>query len=149
MTGRTADGHRSGLPFDSTHRYDDIIGLPHHRSSRHVPMPQGKRAAQFMPFAALAGYDAIIAEAARETQTRIAPGPDERERINAVLRELLHGRRTVSVTYFRGDPVKSGGRYVTVQGTAHYDVADRRLAVDGESSVPVDDIVAMDIVSDD
>lgn len=43
-----------------THRYDDIIGLPHHRSQTHAHMSMHNRAAQFMPFAALTGYDDII-----------------------------------------------------------------------------------------
>ena len=41
-------------------RYDDIIGLPHHVSSRHPHMAMKERAAQFSPFAALTGYgDAV------------------------------------------------------------------------------------------
>lgn len=34
-------------------RYDDIINLPHHVSTRYKPMPLESRAAQFAPFAAL------------------------------------------------------------------------------------------------
>lgn len=48
------------MSLTQTHRYDDIIGLPHHQSRRHARMPQSGRAAQFMPFAALTGYDDII-----------------------------------------------------------------------------------------
>ena len=47
-----------------THRYDDIIGLPHHQSRFHSRMSQSGRAAQFMPFAALTGYEAVIEHAA-------------------------------------------------------------------------------------
>ena len=49
-----------------THRYDDIINLPHPISRIHQPMPIEARAAQFMPFAALTGH----AEAIRETAKR-------------------------------------------------------------------------------
>lgn len=49
-----------------THRYDDIINLPHPISRIHPPMPIEARAAQFMPFAALTGH----AEAIRETARR-------------------------------------------------------------------------------
>ena len=38
-----------------THRYDDIINLPHHVSQKHAPMARADRAAQFSPFAALTG----------------------------------------------------------------------------------------------
>lgn len=49
-----------------THRYDDIINLPHPISRTHPPMSMEARAAQFMPFAALTGH----AEAIRETAKR-------------------------------------------------------------------------------
>lgn len=39
-----------------THRYDDIINLPHHVSQKHAPMARADRAAQFSPFAALTGW---------------------------------------------------------------------------------------------
>ena len=48
-------------------KYDDIIHLPHHVSSRRASMPLIDRGAQFSPFAALTGYDAVIRETARLT----------------------------------------------------------------------------------
>ena len=53
------------MTLEQSHRYDDIIDLPHHRSTRHPPMSMHNRAAQFMPFAALTGYEEVIAETAR------------------------------------------------------------------------------------
>ena len=44
--------------------YDDIINLPHHVSERHPQMSMMNRAAQFAPFAALTGHDAVIHDAA-------------------------------------------------------------------------------------
>ena len=46
--------------------YDDILHLPHHRSEKHPPMSMRDRAAQFSSFAALTGYEAVVAETARE-----------------------------------------------------------------------------------
>ncbi len=43
--------------------YADMLDMPHPVSQRHIPMPREKRAAQFGAFAALSGYDEIIAEA--------------------------------------------------------------------------------------
>lgn len=40
--------------------YRDIIHLPHHVSKRHHPMPAMNRAAQFAPFAALAGFEKAL-----------------------------------------------------------------------------------------
>ena len=39
--------------------YNDIIHLPHPEPKNHPRMPMEARAAQFAPFAALTGYDAV------------------------------------------------------------------------------------------
>ena len=46
--------------------YSDIIDLPHHDSEKHPRMSRESRAAQFMPFAALTGYEETIAQTAEE-----------------------------------------------------------------------------------
>ena len=51
----------------SKEKYDDIIDMPHHVSSRHAHMSILARAAQFAPFAALTGFDDEIDEAAKES----------------------------------------------------------------------------------
>ncbi len=48
------------MSLQRTNRYDDIINLPHHQSKTHAHMSVRNRAAQFMPFAALTGYDDVI-----------------------------------------------------------------------------------------
>lgn len=50
---------------DESHKYDDIIELPHHQSSVRAHMPLADRAAQFAPFAALNGYGEAIRKAER------------------------------------------------------------------------------------
>ena len=54
-------------------KYDDIIDLPHPEPQTHPRMPMRDRAAQFAPFAALTGYDAVIRETGRLTDARIEP----------------------------------------------------------------------------
>lgn len=46
-------------------KYDDIIDIPRWNPKSHPRMSADKRAAQFAPFAALTGYDAMISETAR------------------------------------------------------------------------------------
>ena len=46
--------------LENTHRYDDIIDLPHPVSKKHPQMPSEDRAAQFSPFAALTGYERMM-----------------------------------------------------------------------------------------
>ena len=49
-------------------KYDDIINMPHHVSSKHPHMPIRDRAAQFAPFAALTGHDEAMQETAEKMQ---------------------------------------------------------------------------------
>lgn len=103
----------------SSRQYEDIIGLPRPVSRRHPPMARQKRAAQFAPFAALAGHGAILREAARQTENRPALSEDAQTALDARLR-LLVGRLeehpTVTATYFLPDEKKAGGACVTVSG---------------------------------
>ncbi len=54
-------------------KYDDIINLPHPSSKRFPRMPLQERAAQFSPFAALTGVDALIREATRQNEILFEP----------------------------------------------------------------------------
>lgn len=47
-------------------RYEDIIHLPHHVSTKHPQMPAQDRAAQFAPFAALTGHEEVIKETEKQ-----------------------------------------------------------------------------------
>lgn len=51
--------------YKDEHRYDDIIHLPHHQSTKRAHMSLHDRAAQFAPFAALTGHEAAIEETVR------------------------------------------------------------------------------------
>ena len=99
--------------------YDDIIRLPHHVSRNHPQMPMLDRAAQFAPFAALAGYEAAVAETARRTAERRELSPQKTEELNRRLAALiarLPERPEATVEYFVPDERKAGGAYVTVSG---------------------------------
>ncbi len=64
-------------------KYDDIIDLPHHVSETRPHMSRLDRAAQFAPFAALTGYESVIADTARraeeETLREETVSPEEAE----------------------------------------------------------------------
>ena len=60
------------MALTETHDYDDIINLPHHQSRCHAHMALSGRAAQFMPFAALTGYNQVIEQTAKNAETAIA-----------------------------------------------------------------------------
>jgi len=97
------------------HSYDDILNLPHPVSGTHPPMPVSGRAAQFLPFAALTGYDAAVQEAARLTEAPPELDEDRRAELDQALAALQEGD-PVTVTCFVPDARKEGGSYETVTG---------------------------------
>ena len=50
--------------------YADILNRPRPEPARHKRMPAENRAAQFMPFAALTGYEDAIGKTAEEVRER-------------------------------------------------------------------------------
>lgn len=105
--------------FGESHKYDDIIHLPHHVSKTRPRMPVSDRAAQFAPFAALTGYGEAVKETARLTERRIQPDEETLAVLNRRLeyiRNHISERPEVSVRFFRPDPRKEGGEYVTASG---------------------------------
>ncbi len=60
------------MALTETHDYDDIINLPHHQSRCHAHMALSGRAAQFMPFAALTGYEDVLNRTVRANEEAIA-----------------------------------------------------------------------------
>lgn len=104
---------------DMSGKYDDIINLPHHQSSRRPPMSLQSRAAQFSPFAALTGYEAAIEEAGRLTEQFREQDESAKAVLDAklqILQEQRERRPEVSILHFVPDLVKEGGRYVETAG---------------------------------
>ncbi len=105
------------MSFQDTSKYNDIIHLPHHTSSRRPPMPMLNRAAQFSPFAALTGYDAAIQETARLTEQKIELDEYEKSALDEQLKFAeAHIPVEMTVTYFEPDRHKDGGSYRTITG---------------------------------
>ena len=102
-----------------THKYDDIIDLPHPVSPTRAGMPMIDRAAQFAPFAALTGYDAVIEETGRLTDSAAELTESSKQVLDARLGELAaqcHKKPQIRVTCFVPDSRKSGGSYVVRTG---------------------------------
>ena len=107
--------------FRDNRKYDDMINLPHHVSSRHAPMSALDRAAQFSPFAALTGYEAVIEEAGRLTEGSVELAGDGEAMVDQELRRIWENIGTqppVKVTWFRPDERKNGGAYISTSGRA-------------------------------
>lgn len=133
---------------NETHKYDDIIHLPHHVSAVHPPMPVNERAAQFSPFAALTGYEAAIRETARLTEGKILLDEYEKEALNdrLLMIEAVEGNRPeVTILYFRPDERKEGGAYVSASGFVKKIDRYKGILVLGDGTgIPIDDIVGVD-----
>ena len=71
--------------LEKSDKYNDIINLPHHVSEKHVRMTIEERSAQFAPFSALTGYDDVIKETARETNSRIEINEEQKTILNKKL----------------------------------------------------------------
>lgn len=100
-------------------KYEAIIDLPRPVSPRRPRMSLSQRAAQFAPFAALTGYDAVLAETARRTEAEISLDEGEVAAINERLcwvKENLEDLPKVQVKVFCPDGRKSGGSYHVFSG---------------------------------
>ena len=133
---------------DDSHRYDDIIGLPHHRSAARPHMPLIDRAAQFSPFAALTGYEAVITETARQTDRRIELDEDAKAVITQKLQivlEHISERPELTVTWFQPDRKKGGGAYVTATGVVkRIDEHEQVILMTDGTRIPICDVAALE-----
>lgn len=113
-----AKGIKSNEP-DARVVYADIISLPHWQSPTRTPMLEYERAAQFSSFNALAGYEDMVVEEAREVDTQKELTETEMEilnqKINLIADVIEDGHHPIlTFTYFLNDSMKQGGSYVTM-----------------------------------
>ena len=147
---------------DDRNPYADIIHLPHHQSATHPHMSMLNRAAQFSPYAALVGFDGVIAETGRLTDRKTELSETEKiimdQKLTLIDGVIQDGRHpTITVSFFVKDPLKEGGAYEEYTGSVRkIDPVARTivfLAANGRSggkTVPVDDIRELrgDLVDD-
>lgn len=114
-------------------RYDEIINLPHHVSKTRSQMPMSDQAAQFAPFAVLTGYDSAIKETGRLTDERIELDEEALTALDMkyqLLMDAFDDAPEVTVTYFRPDERKAGGKYVSATGAVKkVDDFERRITM--------------------
>ena len=129
---------------------DDIINLPHHVSTTRPRMSMQDRAAQFSPFAALSGHGDAVAEASRLTDRKIEIDETDQamlDRKRCILMDAISEHPTITVTYFKKDERKEGGKYVSVCGKLKkIDEYERTLTLMSGEKIAFDDVY--DITSD-
>lgn len=126
-------------------KYDDIINMPHHVSKTRPQMPNGNRAAQFSPFAALTGYEAAIEETKRLTEPRKELGESAIAILNAkmrILSDMLPEKPNVTITFFQKDEKKDGGTYIMAAGTVKkIDEYEKSVIMETGETIPIADIL--------
>ncbi len=129
-------------------KYDDMLSMPHHVSSKHPRMSLHDRAAQFSPFAALTGYQSVLGETARLTDRRIELSEDERAALDERLRlvsESMDDGPVVSFTYFVPDQKKDGGVYVTAAGIVKkIDEFEKTIILKDGTRIPIGEILSIE-----
>lgn len=128
----------------SQSKYADIIDLDRPISKNHAPMSMENRAAQFMPFAALTGYDDAVEETARYTGEKKMLTPEKKAELQEKLSEIIgkDNRGIVRVTYFVPDRLKDGGEYITLDTRlVKVDEFRKRLVFSGGVEISTDDII--------
>jgi hypothetical protein len=139
---------KNGEGNDTENKYSSILFLPHHHSKIHPSRGRANYAAQFSPFAALAGYEGIVRETARYTECRGELDESEKMRIFRRLKIIIDRigeNDEVIITYFVPDKVKSGGAYATVRGTVKkFDAVKGIVTLTNETEIHADDIFSID-----
>ena len=130
-----------------SHKYDDIINLPHHVSKKHPQMSLHDRAAQFSPFAALTGHKAAINETARLTDEKQILSEDVIAKLNEqlnLIKENIGTNPIVTITSFVPDDRKSGGAYISNTGVVKkINEYNHTVVLTDKTVIPIEQISEM------
>ena len=113
--------------------YADILTLPHHKAANRPQMSMHDRAAQFSPFAALTGFDGVIAETGRRTDQKIELSESQMtlldQKLTLIDDAIQDGDHPlVTAVYFVPDAKKEGGSYQEYTGKVRQiDAVERKL----------------------
>ena len=132
----------------SNEKYDDIINLPNPTPTCRPRMSMLDRAAQFAPFAALTGYEAVVAEAARLTDDRLELSEDMKIILNDKMQMIVDNidkEPFVTIKYFVPDKRKAGGAYVETSGIVkEIDEYERCIIMTDGIKIPIEQVRAID-----
>ena len=129
-------------------KYEDMLYLDLPVSKVHRKMSIQDRAAQFMPFAALTGYEDLIREFSRLTHRRIELSETEIEELKnnlEILREHEKEKPLIKVQYFIHDLKKSGGSYQIVEKHLHrIDDIEKKIIFKDRTIIQFDEIISIE-----
>ncbi len=143
----------AALAKEAEAKYGELLLREHVRSTRHTPLSDASRAAQFAPFAALTGYDDAVEETARFTDGRIELDEQKQEELDALLSSLVQcapGTQRLRVSWFEPDERKEGGAYRTkTLAFRRVDALHRVLESMEGDLISLDDIVDLERMEED
>ena len=131
-------------------KYDEILNLPHYEP-KHPRMSIENRSAQFAPFSALTGYEDLVKESGRFTESEKELNEDEKEildrKLSLIYEKLNLGEVfNVKVKYFEKDLRKSGGKYKEYIGRVRrIDRYKQIIIFEDETRLMIHDINDIDI----
>ena len=130
-------------------KYKDMLHLPHPVSATHPRMALQDRAAQFSPFAALAGYDDALRETARRTDRFVELDEDRKQELDrqiSYLQQHLLDTVSVKIIYFVPDEKKDGGSYTAVEGCVRKIDENTKSLPLPRTEIPVERIYGIDFL---
>ncbi len=129
-------------------KYDDILNQEPPAPRRRAAMSMWDRAAQFSAFAALTGYEDVIAETGRLTQSPPELTSEALEELDQALHILLNTPdQAARICWFLPDPRKEGGEILASQGTLlHYDPNRETLLLSDGTRIPKDSVLGIEFV---
>lgn len=129
-------------------KYDDMIDMKNPTPTCRPRMSMVDRGAQFAPFAALTGYEAVVEEAARLTDVRLELSEDMKTMLNDKMQMILDNLEKepfVTITHFVPDKRKAGGAYVEVSGIVErIDEYERCIVMTEGTKLPIEQIRAIE-----
>lgn len=133
-------------------QYQDMLDKERPIIPGHPPLSRESRAAQFSPFAALTGYEDLIEEGARLTDSKIILGEEALEELNRSLKglpDIVTGKEMVELVYFEKDAWKAGGAYRRYSGLIiKYDAIEEWVKLEDGTKVKFADIAGLQMVPD-
>lgn len=129
-------------------KYSEILYERYQGSKNHRKMTNSARAAQFMPFAALTGYDDSIHEASRQTTQKKELTEQEKETLDYKLKSILEENQhpKIQITYFEKDDTKSGGEYITEElEIKKIDMVEHKICFKNHISILIEDVIEVSL----
>ena len=107
-------------------------------------MTPDKMAAQFLPFAALTGFEEIIQDARKELVDKKVLSSEQIEELNRKIIQLdkIHNPK-ITVTYFQCEGLNHKGKYIVKEGTLKKVDKDNKYLIFSDNSK-----ISLNLISD-